>query len=231
MHLVDFEIAYNSAVNSTTLRILFYVSYGMHPRNIPIEAWNTNNQAVEESMRIVEHVTKSIHERIREQNVKNARYTNKFRKNHNFKVGEKAWLSTTNLKLEDGRGSRKLNPRFCEPLEIVEKINDVTMRLKLSEPMKAKRKHNTFHVSLMKPVQEDQCTRYQEPLPPVLMDDGEDEYEVEAILDTKKVRGTQKYLVKWKGYDNHENTWQTREDLSNALGIVNAFEASRQGLS
>ena len=32
------------------------------------------------------------------------------------------------------------------------KINDVTMRLRLSEPMKAERIQNAFHVSLLKPV-------------------------------------------------------------------------------
>ena len=51
VYLVDFEVAYNSAVNSTTLCTLFYVNYGMHPRTVPIEAWNTNNQAVEESVK------------------------------------------------------------------------------------------------------------------------------------------------------------------------------------
>ena len=105
------------------------------------------------------------------------------------------------------------------------------MCLRLSEPTKAKRIHYAFHVSLLKPVQEDKFTRYQEPSPPVIMDAEEEEYEVEAILDTKKIRGTQKYLVKWKGYENHENTWQTREDLSNALEKLNEFEASRRSLS
>ena len=66
------------------------------------------------------------------------------------------------------------------------------MRLKLAEPMKAKRIHNAFHVSLLRHVQEYTFTRYQEPLPAVIMDDGEEKYEVEAILDSKKVRGTQK---------------------------------------
>ena len=140
-------------------------------------------------------------------------------------------FSTKNLKLEDGSGSRKLNPRFCGPFEILEKINNVTMCLRLSEPMKAKRIQNAFHVSLLKPVQEDLFTRYQKPLPPVIVDEGEEEYEVEAILDTKKIRGTQKYQVKGKGYDNYEKTWQTRADLSYVLDTLNEFEASRRSFS
>ena len=80
-------------------------------------------------MKNIEHVIKFVHERIKEQNVKNAQCANKFRNNLDSKVGDKAWLSTKNLKLEDGSGSRKINPRFCGLFEIVEKISDLTMRL------------------------------------------------------------------------------------------------------
>ena len=97
--------------------------------------------------------------------------------------------------------------------------------------MEVKIVYAVFHVNHLKPVQEDLFTRYQEPLPPVTMDDGEEEYEVEAIFDTKKVQKTQKYLVKWNGYDNQESTWQTKEDLSNTSDILNAFEALRRCLS
>ena len=41
-----------------------------------------------------------FHELIKEQNAKNAEYAKKFRKNYDFKVGDKAWLSAKNLKLE-----------------------------------------------------------------------------------------------------------------------------------
>ena len=103
-------------------------------------------------MRNIEHVTKFFHEKIKEQNVKNALYANKLHKNHDFKVGGKVWLSSKNLTLEDRSGSRKLNPRFYRSFEIMKKINHATMRLILSEPMKAKLLQNALHVSLLEPV-------------------------------------------------------------------------------
>lgn len=39
-----------------------------------------------------------------------------------------------------------------------------------------------------------------------------DIYEVEAILDHRGVK-KRKYLVKWKGYDDSENTWEPEENL------------------
>ena len=43
--------------------------------------------------------------------------------------------------------------------------------------------------------------------PPEVLND-EEHYEVEAILDSKKQgRGT-KYLVKWEGYPEADNTWE-----------------------
>lgn len=80
-------------------------------------------------MKNIEEVTKFVHERIKEQKINTVEYANKFRKNHEFKVGNKVWLSAKNLKLEDGSGSRKLKPRFCGPFKIVKRINEVKMRL------------------------------------------------------------------------------------------------------
>jgi hypothetical protein len=44
------------------------------------------------------------------------------------------------------------------------------------------------------------------PPPPTLID-GEEEYEVEAILNSQMRYNHLKYLVKWKGHDNGHNSW------------------------
>ena len=135
-------------------------------------------------------------------------------------------LSTKNISLEDGSGSRKLHPKFCGPFKITEKINEATFRLDLSEPMKTKGIHDAFHVSLLKPFIEDSFDRYDPPLPPVSLRNDTEEYEVEKILSTKRIRGKPHYLIKWKGYGDHENTWQNEEDLENCADLLKNFKAS-----
>ena len=44
----------------------------------------------------------------------------------------------------------------------------------------------------------------------------EEEYEAEKILDIRNYKKRIEYLVKWKGYDNTENTWEPAKHLINA---------------
>jgi chromobox protein 1 len=51
------------------------------------------------------------------------------------------------------------------------------------------------------------------------------EYDVEKILDKKKVGGQWKYLIKWEGWNNPEDlTWEPLEHLDNVPHIVQKFE-------
>ena len=63
-------------------------------------------------------------------------------------------------------------------------------------------------------------------MPPELLDDDED-YDVEAILDsrpTRNKRGVQ-YLVKWLDYSESENTWEPSSSLMNekVLALIEDF--------
>lgn len=55
------------------------------------------------------------------------------------------------------------------------------------------------------------------------MEDGASEYEVEKILDHKKIRGVQHYLVKWLGYSNEENTWEPANGLDNCHEVIDEY--------
>ena len=87
-----------------------------------------------------------------------------------------------------------------------------------------------FHVSQLEPVPENRvlnCT--QEPPPPVIID-GEQEFEVSEILDSKldrRFRVQLQYLVRWLGYEgtDEEQTWTSAVDLENSAELVEAFHA------
>jgi hypothetical protein len=47
---------------------------------------------------------------------------------------------------------------------------------------------------------------------------------VERIVEKKKVKGGYKYLVKWEGYEENQNTWEPVENLTNVQHLVDEFE-------
>lgn len=52
-----------------------------------------------------------------------------------------------------------------------------------------------------------------------------EEYEVDRIINSRFVEGRKQYLVKWKGYDEDWNTWESYENLiTNALETVMTYE-------
>jgi len=54
--------------------------------------------------------------------------------------------------------------------------------------------------------------------------EGVEEWEVEKILNKKKIRGVEKYLVHWKGFMAEHDTWERREDLGNVKEVLEEFE-------
>jgi hypothetical protein len=65
-------------------------------------------------------------------------------------------------------------------------------------------------------------------MPPPIVVNGTDEYEVKEILNEKKVRRGMQYLVKWKGYPQSEATWEPCNQLvKHALDVVKDWEEHR----
>ena len=51
-----------------------------------------------------------------------------------------------------------------------------------------------------------------------------EEWEVKKILNKRKIRGAEKYLVCWKGFIVENNIWKKEEDLENTRELVDEFE-------
>jgi len=58
--------------------------------------------------------------------------------------------------------------------------------------------------------------------------EGVEEWEVEKILNKKKTRGVEKYLVRWKGFTAEGDTWKRRENLKNAEEALADFEGKME---
>ena len=66
---------------------------------------------------------------------------------------------------------------------------------------------------------------------PIVLEDNQaaQEFEVAQLLAKRQVRGRGvQYLVRWKGYGPHEDTWEPLENLTNAKRLVRDFERKAQ---
>jgi len=70
----------------------------------------------------------------------------------------------------------------------------------------------------------DQVEGQKKERPAPVIIEGEEEYEVEKILNKKKFRGKDWYLVWWKGYMTEEDMWEPRENLGNMEDLVKEFK-------
>ena len=83
--------------------------------------------------------------------------------------------------------------------------------------------HPVFHVDLLRPHPQNKIPGRIPAQPPPIEIDGEEEFEVETVLDSAIKDGKLKYLVRWKGYDDGNNTWEPAANLANTPQLVAQF--------
>ena len=119
-------------------------------------------------------------------------------------------MEATNLQIP-GR-SQKISPKREGPFRITSKLSNLVYKLLLPKGWKI---HPIFHASLLTPFIETKEHGPSFPRPPPDIIEGDEFYEVEAIIRHKgKGKGT-KYLVKWVGYPTADNEWIAKEELEN----------------
>ena len=139
-------------------------------------------------------------------------------------------LSTKDLKFQmKERCSEKLTERFVGPYKVKRIILTNAIELELSSTIKIHPVVNVSRVYMYK----DQVEGQKKEQPLLVIIKGEEEYEVEKILNKRKFRGKDRYLVQQKGYTVEEDTWKPKENLGNARDLVERFkeeyrEESRQ---
>ena len=127
-----------------------------------------------------------------------------------YKTGDQVWLEGCNLRID--RPSVKLALKRYGPFKIGKVLSPITYQLKLPPQWKI---HDVFHADLLTPYHETELHRPNFTRPPPDLINGEEEYEVEEILQSQRFgRGRKvQYLVKWKGYPESENQWVDWDNL------------------
>jgi len=150
------------------------------------------------------------------------KFTNrKHGKEEEYRVGDLVLLSTKNLKWQmKGRRSEKLTEHFVGPYKVKGIVSSNAIELELPKSIKIHPVVNVSKVQLYKL----QVERQKKIPPKLVIIEGEEEFEVEKILNKRVVQGKEKFLVRWKGYMAEGDTWESRENLGNAKELVEEFE-------
>jgi len=157
-----------------------------------------------------------LRERLVDAQERMARYYNASHLPMQFKVGDFVKLSTKNLKIKN----RKLAPRWIGPFRVLERIGNQAYRLAL--PNSYSRLHDVFPIQLLERYRRRKDDNSLMTMPE--LEDPQDEWEVEEVLEKRKIKDTIHYLVKWTGWPSEYNSYEPANHLENAPQAITAYE-------
>jgi len=210
-------------VNTTTGKAPNELLYGTTVRLFPaINPSSTNVPAVANYIEKVQESIAIARDNHTVAKTKQTTNANKHRREEpDYKVGDQVYLNTKNLRLLIKRKGRsaKFYPRYVGPFPIIKaKPETSTYKLRLPREYKI---HPTFHARLLKPAFQNDpllfSKRHVTPPPPIDADN--DEWEVECLLDHRKYRRQNQFLVRWVGYPKYPDSWEPEHNVSDDLKV------------
>ena len=118
------------------------------------------------------------------------------------------------------------SPKNIGPYEIISQPGTLLFTLCLPESMRSV--HLVFHVSMLEPTTSNTFSERIQPAPAPVIIDGEPEYEISRIVDSKIDRRRAcklLYKVIWLGYEDtgDESEWIPTSKLTHAVDLVSDF--------
>ena len=218
--LASAEFAVNNKAHMATKMLTFMANYG---RELRIGGDIRKKGKVKSATEFVEKM-KKVQEEARaalwktQEEMK--RYADQNRKEmEKWKKGDRILLSTKDLVFKE-RPTKKLMERYVGPYVIEEVVSTNAVKLRLLSSMRI---HLVVNVSWIVQYKEQIKGQKKEEGKPVEVE-GVEEWEVEKILNKKKTKGVEKYLIRWKGFMAEGDTWERRENLKNVEELIKEFE-------
>jgi len=216
------EFAYNNKVHSSTRTMSFKANYGQDPR-MGFEGKKKGKYAgAEKFIEKIKKIQEEVKAALGKAQADMKKYADRKRLDiDEYKVGDLVMLSTKDLKYQMiRRRTEKLTEIFVGPYKIKKIVSSNAVELELPSTIKI---HPVVNVSRIRQyVGQVEGQRKEQPAPVIIQ--GEEEWEVERILNKRRVRGKDKYLVRWKGFTVESDTWEGRENLGNAKEAIEEFK-------
>jgi hypothetical protein len=218
------EFVINSRLNSATGHTPFELLYGYTPDfTIPVGR-PSGIPVLDKRLQNLQVVRKDAEAALRLSKKRMQTDVEQRMKPYKFNVGDKVWLQAKQIKVH--QQSAKLGPKQLGPFEVTEVRSDVDYKLALPPALRI---HDVFHVDRLSPYKGNEVNGQVPPPPEPVTVEGEEEYEVDHIRDSKLFGRTLKYLVRWTGYGEGEDTWEPAKNLEHAQDKVLEFYSKNPG--
>ena len=214
------EFSVNNKTHIATKISSFIANYG---RELRMREDIRKKGKIESAMEFVERM-KKVHEEVgaalRKIQEEMKRYVDQNRKEiEEERKGDRVMLSTKDLVFKE-RPVQKLTERYVGLYEIEEIVLLNAVKLQLPSLMRI---HPVVNVSWIVWYKEQVKGQKKEEEKPVEVE-GVEEWEMERILNKKKIRGIKKYLAWWKGFTAEHNSWVKKEELENSKEVLAEFK-------
>jgi len=187
------EFAYNNKMHSSTKTSPFKANYRQDPRMGFEVRKKGKYEGAEKFVVKMKEIQEEARAALGKAQEEMKKYVDRKRAEVNeYKVGDLVMLSTKDLKYQImERRTEKLMERFVGPYKIKKIISSNAVELELPSTVKI---HPVVNVSrIQRYVGQVEGQRKKQPAPVVI--EGEEEWEVERILNKQQIRGKDKYLV------------------------------------
>ena len=196
------EFAYNNAPSATTGVSPFFANKGYHP-NITVHSERDIASSRARDFAVdLDELQSTLKAEISTAQQRYQKSTDARRSPApDFKVGDKVFVKAQFFRTT--RPSKKLSEKYLRPYEIIAQPSTLSFTLHLPESMRSV--HPVFHVSMLEPATSNTFSERIQPAPALVIIDGEPEYEISQIVDSKIDRRQAcklLYKVIWLGYED-----------------------------
>ena len=216
--------SYNNKEQTSTGHSLFFLNHRRHPNKGLEPHRKVKSQAAQD---FVDELSKAWTEAqaglTKAAEMMKTFYNKKRADAHNYEKGDKVWLEGSNITTM--WPSKKLGEKQYGPFKVLGKEGLTVYRLKL--PAMWKEIHPVFNEALLTPYKPPAYPQQQLPqqAPPVIVE-GDEEYEVDEILDSWMGNSKLQYLVHWKDYPARTNwTWESESNITHAPKAIKDFHS------
>jgi len=219
------EFAYNNAPSATTGVSPFFANKGYHPNLLVYPERDIASSRARDFIIDLDELQSTLKEEIANAQRQYKPFAD-FRRQQlpDFQAGQSVFVKSQYFRTT--HPSKKLSEKYLGPYEIIAQPGPQSFTLRLPETIRAV--HPVFHVSMLEPATPNTFQQHFEPLLAPVIVNGEPEYEISKIVDSKIDRQRAcklLYKVIWLGYEDTDNDseWLPATELEHAKELVNDF--------